>query len=407
MGTSNRKLVFLVLCGFILAAGILSAQDWPQWRGTNRDGKATGFAAPAIWPKELKQQWKVTIGPGDSTPALVGDKLFAFAREGAEEIILCLNAADGKEIWHDKYPAPAVTGAAGRHPGPRSSPTIADGKVITLGVGGTVSCLDAASGKVLWRKDDASGSVPKFFTSMSPLVTDGLAIAHIGGEGKGIVIAYGLASGDIKWKWSGEGPGYASPGLMTADGVKQVVIETEKSVIGLAVADGKLLWQAPFAPSGMGTNSATPIVDGQTVIVSGQGRGTKAFKIVKEGDAFTAKEVWNGKTGTVFNTPVLKDGKLFGISEGGFLYAASAADGKDLWTTSDKLDRFGAVIDAGSCMLALSTNSNLIAYEPSDKEYKELARIKVSDKQIYAHPVVAGKRIFIRDTDSVALMTLE
>jgi outer membrane protein assembly factor BamB len=406
MNMSNRKWATLVLCT-VLIAGIVSAQDWPQWRGANRDGKATGFTAPATWPKELKAQWKVAVGPGDSTPALVGDKLFVFTRDGAEEVILCLNAADGKEVWHDKYPAPAVTGAAGRHPGPRSSPTVADGKVVTLGVGGTVSCLDAASGKVLWRKDDASGSVPKFFTSMSPIIADGLAIAHVGGEGKGQVIAYELANGNAKWKWAGEGPGYASPVLMTADGVKQVVIETEKSVVGLAVADGKLLWQAPFAPSGMGTNAATPIIDRQTVIVTGQGRGTKAFKIAKEGDTFAAKELWSGKTGTVFNTPVLKDGKLFGISEGGFLYCMNAADGKDLWTTSDKLDRFGAVIDGGSCLLALSTNSQLIAYEPSDKEYKELAKIKVSDKQIYAHPVVAGKRIFVRDADSLSLLTTE
>jgi len=406
MNMSNRKWAMVVLCG-VLMAGMVSAQDWPQWRGANRDGKATGFTAPATWPKELKAQWKVAVGPGDSTPALVGDKLFVFTRDGADEVTLCLNAADGKEIWRDKYPAAAATGPAGRHPGPRSSPTVADGKVVTLGVGGTVSCLDAASGKVLWRKDDASGSVPKFFTSMSPIIVDGLAIAHVGGEGKGQVIAYELANGNAKWKWAGEGPGYASPVLMTADGVKQVVIETEKSVVGLAVADGKLLWQAPFAPSGMGTNAATPIVDGQTVIVAGQSRGTKAFKIAKEGDAFAAKELWSGKTGTVFNSPVLKDGKLFGISEGGFLYCMNAADGKDAWTTSDKLDRFGAVIDGGSCLLALSTNSNLIAYEPSDKEYKELAKIKVSDKQIYAHPVVAGKRIFVRDTDSLSLLTTE
>ncbi len=406
MNMSNRKWVMPILCA-ILLVGLVSAQDWPQWRGANRDGKATGFTAPATWPKELKSQWKVAVGPADSTPALVGDKLFVFTRDGAEEAILCLNAADGKEIWRDKYPAIAPTGGAARHPGPRSSPTVVEGKVVTLGVGGTVSCLDAASGKVLWRKDDAAGSVPKFFTSMSPLVADGLTIAHIGGEGKGQVIAYELANRHAKWKWTGEGPGYCSPVLMTADGVKQVVIETEKSVVGLAITDGKLLWQAPFAPSGMGTNSATPIVDGQTVIITGAGRGTKAFKIAKDGDAFTAKELWTGKTGTVFNTPVLRDGKLFGISEGGFLYCMNAADGKDLWTTSDKLDRFGAVIDGGSCLLALSTNSQLIAYEPSDTEYKELAKIKVSDKQIYAHPVLAGKRIFVRDTDSLALLTME
>src|SRR6266699_2036712 len=93
----------LVGCVMLLGASCVCAQDWPQWRGPNRDGKATGFTAPKTWPKELTEKWKVTVGDGVATPALVGDKLYVFTREGGNEVIRCLNAADGKEVWSDKY----------------------------------------------------------------------------------------------------------------------------------------------------------------------------------------------------------------------------------------------------------------------------------------------------------------
>src|SRR5574340_1360980 len=169
-----RRLIGVVLgCVVLLSAVCASAQDWPQWRGPNRDGKATGFTAPETWPKALVQKWATKVGAGDATPALVGDKLYVFARQGDEEVTLCLGAADGKEIWRDKYAARAVEGAAARHPGPRSSPAVADGKVVTLGVGGVLSCLDAASGKVLWRNDQFK-AVPQFFPAVSPMIVDGL-----------------------------------------------------------------------------------------------------------------------------------------------------------------------------------------------------------------------------------------
>jgi outer membrane protein assembly factor BamB len=127
----------------LINSGFVLAQDWPQWRGPNRDGKVTGFAAPQAWPGTLTQKWKTAVGSGDATPALVGDKLYVFARQDGEEVTLCLDAGSGKELWQDKYTAQAVTGAASRHPGPRSSPAVGDGKVVTLGVGGVFSCLDA------------------------------------------------------------------------------------------------------------------------------------------------------------------------------------------------------------------------------------------------------------------------
>jgi len=185
MRGSNRSLGVMAGGLTLIGATFALAQDWPQWRGANRDGLVAGFTAPAAWPKQLTQKWKVTVGTGDATPALVGEKQYVFARQGEEEVILCLNAADGKELWKDKYAAQAVTGAAARHPGPRGSPAVAEGKVVTLGVGGVLSCIDAATGKEVWRKDEFPKVVPKFFTGMSPIVVDGMAIAYLGGEGKG------------------------------------------------------------------------------------------------------------------------------------------------------------------------------------------------------------------------------
>jgi len=367
-----------------------------------------GFTAPQEWPKELTPQWKTTVGTGCATPALVGDKLFVFARQGDEEAILCLNAADGKQLWADKYVAKPVTGAASRHPGPRSSPAVAEGKIVTLGVSGIVSCL-SVDGKLLWRKDPFPNVVPRFFTAMSPIIVDGLAIVHVGGQGNGAIIAFDLTTGDEKWRWGEEGPEYASPALMTVDGVKQVVTLTEKGIVGIATSDGKLLWQLPFAPANRSYNAATPIIDGRTVIYMGAGRGIKAVKIEKKGEGLAASELWsNPDIAPQYNTPVLRDGFLFGLSDRGNLFCVDARTGKTAWIDETSRDRggFGATVDVGSCLLVLPSSSELIVFKPSEKAYAEVAKVKVSDTPIYAHPVMAGNRIIVKDQETVAMLTI-
>jgi outer membrane protein assembly factor BamB len=254
------------------------------------------------------------VGTGDATPALVGDKLYVFTRQDADEVTRCLDAGNGKELWQDKYTAQIVTGPAGRHPGPRSSPVVSDGKVITLGVGGKLSCLDMATGKVMWRKDEFTQAVPAYFTGMSP------------------------------------------------------------------------------------------IIDGQTVIYTGQGGGTRAVKV----SGTDVRELWhNEELGTAYNTPVLKDGYLYGLSHQGRFFCLNAGTGKVAWKDEGSHKNFGAILDAGSVILALPSDSELIAFKPDSKEYTELFRMKVSDNSVYAHPVVAGNRIYVKDQETLTLWTIE
>jgi outer membrane protein assembly factor BamB len=340
----------------------------------------------------------------------VGDKLFVFARQEGNEVTLCLDAATGKEIWRDQYESQGATGASGRaHPGPRSSPTVAEGKVVTLGVRGILSCLEADTGKLVWRKDDFQGSWPQFFTSSSPIVVDGLSIAQLGGDSNGAIVAYELATGNQQWKWTGDGTAYASPVLLTVHDTKVIVTLTEENIVGIGVADGKLLWETPFAGGGRSYNAATPIVEGQTIIYCGSGRGTKAVEIDKQGDQLAAKELWSNADESVqFNTPVLKNGLLFGLSNRGNLFCVNAQSGQTAWTSAiGGRGGFGSVVDAGSVMLALTPSAQLLVFEPTDKGFEQLASYKVTENETYAHPIAAGNGFYIKDQDSVALWTVD
>jgi outer membrane protein assembly factor BamB len=391
----------------LLSACRLPTQDWPQWRGANRDGKSGALSVPATWPTNLRQKWKVNVGQGDASPALVGANLYVFARQDANEVLLCLDAASGNARWKSVYPADyVVTGPAKDHPGPRSSPVVADGKVCTLGVGGILSCFDAATGAVLWRKqstNDYLGIPYKTDSSMSPIVVEGRCIVHIGKATNGAVIAFDLENGEPKWKWDGDGPANSSPVIMTAGGKKQLVTLTAKKLVGLDLADGKLLWQAPFE-AGMGNNT-TPVIAGDVVIYTGQGKGVSAVKIEARGDGLAATPLWSTtKFGARFTTPVLKDGLLYGYSD--HLFCADARTGAPIWDQAANLGQSAALVDAGTVMLALGGKGELLVFKPGNS-YTQLARFQVVNSETWAHPVVAGNRIFVKDKESVGLWTIE
>jgi outer membrane protein assembly factor BamB len=458
----RKMLIIAALVVFVLDICAL-AQDWPQWRGINRDAKVTGFTAPKEWPKALTKKWNIPVGEGtDSTPALVGDKLYVFTRQENEEVTLCLNAETGKEIWRDKYAVPAITGVDSGHAGPRSSPAVANGKICTFGVTGILSCLDAETGKLVWRKDDFPGAFPRFHAAMSPIIVDNMCIGQFGNAENGAIAAYDLTSGEIKWKWpssTGFGASYASPVLATLGGVKQVIVQTEKNVVSVALADGKLLWQE--ASSGGRYISSSPVVDETNSVVFGlRGNGCYGIKIVKEGDSFKTEQLWsNPDIGAEYCTPVLKNDYLYGINPRNNYYCISAKTGATAWSVpattaaaaallknSDNTlltpagfgggggagggrggrgggmgggggmrrgggmmggTGFGTVVDAGTVLFGLLSNGRLVVYEPNEKEYKELAAYQVTDGQVYAFPIIAGNRIYTRDQTSITLWIIE
>jgi len=227
----------------------------------------------------------------------------------------------------------------------------------------------------------------------------------VGGEDNGGLIAFDLATGDEKWRWAGEGPQYASPALLTlGEDTKVLVTLSSKSFLGVAVADGRLLWQIPFVPEGRAYNASTPIVSGDTVIISGAGRGTFAYRLAAEGANVTPTPLWTSDLAVQYNTPVLKDGLLYGLSSEGKLFCLQADTGATVWVDDNLRSRgFGQVVDAGTALLVLPDNGELIAYQPTAAGFAPLATYKVAEGGTYASPVLSDSRIITKDQSAVTV----
>ena len=200
--------LFLALSLAVAGIAAARAQDWNQWRGPSRSGVTAAFQAPATWPDKPRKVWEVTVGTGHSSPVVSGTRAFAFTRVGEDEVVTAVDYQTGKQVWQQRYRAPyQVNPAAESHgKGPKSTPVIDGGRLFTLGISGTLSAFDAATGKPLWRKTfdrEFDASAPDFGVAMSPLVDDGHVIVHAGGNKSGALMALDGATGTIKWQWKG------------------------------------------------------------------------------------------------------------------------------------------------------------------------------------------------------------
>src|SRR6186713_1550691 len=271
-------LVMLAIVTGLAAAGEAVSQaqqkpaatstDWPQWRGPRRDGSVDA-ALPAQWPEALKKRWEIPVGEGHASPVVSGNRVVVIARDGAQEIVRALDLASGKEIWRAAYPAPYIVNPAAQShgPGPKSTPAIAGGRVFTFGIGGILSAFDLASGKLVWRVP-APDVLPQYGTATSPLADGTSVIVHIGGAGNGALTAFDAATGKPRWQWTGDGPGSGSPIIATFGGVRQVIAQTQKFLVGLDASAGTLLWQLPFTDD-FAQNAFTPIVFQDLLINAG------------------------------------------------------------------------------------------------------------------------------------------
>lgn len=398
------------LFAFVLVLLIFSkvqGQDWPGWRGEKRDGVVKGFVLPDVWSGQLTRVWQEKVGLGDASAAFVGGKLFLNVKQEENEVALCIDAATGKNIWKTILnPAPEVTGGARSHPGPRSTPTVKNGKVYLIGTGGKISCLDSNTGKEIWKNENFT-EVPVFFAAMSPLVDDGKCIAHLNGKENGTIVAFNADNGEIIWMLK-EPSTYSSPLLMKTGNEEIIVLQTETDVIGISKT-GKLLWKVPTPGEQRFYNSSTPIIDGHNIIVCGQGKGTKSFKVEKSGDNYSITENWiNPDFGVSFNTPVLKDGYLYGHEARlGKMYCLNAVSGKTCWADTTSHNRFASTLDLGKVLLSLPAHGRMLFYEPNSEKYVQKMMYKVAETDVYAHPLVVGNKIYIKDQEMLTCWQLK
>jgi outer membrane protein assembly factor BamB len=401
----GRALVVSAALMTLAAAATVEAisQNWPQWRGPGRDGSIT-VALPAQWPEALKKRWQVAVGAGHASPVVSGNRVVVLAREGDQEIVRALDIESGKEIWRASYPAPFIVNPAAQlhGPGPKSTPAIADGRVFTFGIGGILSAFDLATGKLIWRIP-APDVLPQYGTATSPLIDGTSVIVHVGGDGNGALTSFDAATGKPRWQWKGDGPGSGSPIIATLGGVRQVIAQTQKFLVGVNALNGALLWQLPFTTD-FDQNAFTPIVFQDLVINGGLDQPLTAIRPKLDRGRWIVETVWSNLQSPMFmSSPVLIGETIYGLtmrSKGQFV-AIDAASGKTLWHTQGREGENASMMRSDSLLLASTTEGELVVARANPQKYEEVLRYQIAESAVWAHPAITGNSIVVKDVDKV------
>ena len=380
--------------------------DWPQWRGPRRDGSVDA-ALPAKWPDALKKRWEIPVGTGHASPVVSGNRVVVIAREGDQEIVRALDVASGKEIWRAAYPAPYIVNPAARShgPGPKSTPAIAGGRVFTFGIGGILSAFDLASGTLSgeYRRPPCCLTTerPRRRSSISDGGTS--VIAHVGGYENGALTSFDAATGKPRWQWNGDGPGYGSPIIATFGGVRQVIAQTQKLLVGLNASTGTLLWQMPFTTD-FDQNAFTPVVFQDLLINGGIDQPLTAIRLKLADGKWIGETVWtNPQTPMFMSSPVLIAGTIYGLTTRGRgqFVAIDAASGKTLWNTQGREGENASMLGSRSWLLASTTDGNLVVARANPQKYEEVRRYQIAQSALWAHPAITGNSIIVKDVDKV------
>ena len=382
-----------------MGQGGQSAANWPQWRGPNRDGisKETGLLKQ--WPDGGPPlAWKAMgAGRGYSSFAISNGKLYTMGLRGDREFVIAFDVATGKEAWA------TVHGSAFRNDrgdGPRGTPTIDGDRLYALGGNGDLSALDAKTGKLLWTKNvlkEFGGSNITWGISESPLVMGNKVLVNAGGRGASIV-ALNKADGSVIWKSQNDGAGYSSGIPVEINGGTQVVFFTADRAVGLDLKDGRLLWEYS-KPANNVANAATPIVKGNRIFISsdyGTGGGVVEIKPDnKAEEIYFTKDMKNHHSSSV-----LIGDHLYGFSSS-ILVAMKFDTGELAWR--DRSVGKGSLVYADGHLYLLSENGVVGLAEATPAGYKEKGRFRIQQDSLptWAHPVVAGGRLYLRDQDTI------
>jgi len=410
----------LVLIAGLLVGGSLPAADWPGFRGPNRDGICTETGLLQQWPKDgPKQVWTAkNLGTGFGTPSVADGKIFGTGTRDGKDGVWALKESDGSELWFTPFADAKKVGQQTNGPG--SSPTYHDGKVYAVSINGTLTCLDAAKGTEVWKKnyvDDFGGAVPAWGYNDSVLVDGDKVICAPCGS-KAAVAALKAKDGTVVWKTetkAGGGGGYSSPVKATFNKVPMyvVLLGTDGGVVGVSAETGKVLWQYKGkAATGGVAQIPIPIVKDDKVWVScSYGGGSALLQIVPKGSEFEVKEIKAYKKADLNNhhggMVLVGDYIYFGHDQNqGKPVCVEFKTGEIKWGP-DNIPAGGsgsaAVLYADGREYFRYQNGTMVLIEPDPKELKVVSSFKLpkadqqTHPQSWPHPVIANGKMLIRD----------
>jgi outer membrane protein assembly factor BamB len=387
----------------ILTATTLSAADWPNFLGPNRDSISTETGLNKNWnaqpPREL---WRVPMSDdGYAGPSVANGKVFIINHAGDKDIVRALDLKTGKDIWTYTY----ADKSKPNYGFARATPTVENGKVYTVSRFGVVNCLDEKTGKPIWTKDvvkESKGEVPRWEMAWSPFIDGDKIIVQPGGSGA-TVAALNKNTGATLWKGGGsDAPGYGTAVIATLAGKKQYLVFTAKHLIGVDAADGKLLWKVAWETK-YDVNAATPLVVGpnKVFISSNYARGC-AMVTVTGNNASIAWE--NKELQCHFNSPILFGNHIYGISNE--LACLDPQTGKALWKQPG-FEKGGLVIADGVIIAMDGKAGDVVMAEASPRAYRELGRIKPLGGQSWTAPIIADGKLIIRNKNTLACLALK
>lgn len=404
----HRPLALLALLA-LAATGcgpnaVAAGGDWPQFRGPTANGIAPDTGINKSWnTKPPKILWKVALSDdGYAGPSVADGKVFVIDHQGKNDIVRAINIANGEDEWQFPYEDTDKpnTGFA------RATPVIDQGRVYTLSRLGMLNCLDIKRGKPIWARDiikEFNGRRPGWDFSYSPLVDKNKLIVLPGGPNAGVV-ALDKKTGKTIWQGGpSEVPGYATPVAATILGKPQYVIFTTVGLSGIDASNGKVLWSYRWK-TGSDVNAATPIVMGNSVfITSGYNHGCALIDITAEG----AKARWENKEMQAhFSSPIIYKGYIYGTGEPGFLMCIDPQTGAAKWKQQG-FEKGGVVAVDGVLIAADGLGGDMIMVDLQPDGYKELGRFKPLGGQSWTAPIVAGGKLIVRNTKSLACIALK
>lgn len=416
---NNRaRLSFLAMAAIAVIFSMeMKAQDWPQWRGPNRDGVSKEANLHLNWEeKKPSLLWTFrAAGAGYAAPVIVESVLYSHGAADGDDFAFALDTKTGQLKWKQRLGDLFVMD---RGNGSRGSVTVDGDKLYLIRGGGQLHCLSATDGKLLWQKDfrsDFGGNIMSHTDwgfSESPLVEGDLVICTPGGE-QGTLVALNKNTGETVWRsteWTDLG-GYSSPIIADIDGVRQVIQFTHKGVAGVAVKDGKLLWQSDVAGNRVAV-IPTPIYhNGIVYVASGYGSGCAAVRPVKSGDRFQADTIYVNKNMINHHGGVvLVNDHLYGFSDASGWVCQNLKTGETIWKQRLREVGKGAVLAINDRLLLQDERTGLLTIisaspegwqEHGRMEFPERSEMESVDKMVWTHPVVVGGKLYLRDHDLI------